>query len=135
MEHRLQLLKTPGGVTVIDDAFNTNPRSSKEALKVLASFPGRRVIVTPGMVELGEEEAKYNEEFGEAMASAVDVAVLVGRRHTEPIQRGLKEQGFPPESIRVAASLDEAVQIVNGILRPGDVVMYENDLPDHYSEN
>ena len=134
VEHRLQLLKTAGGVTVIDDAFNTNPTSSKEALKVLSSFPGRRVIVTPGMVELGAEEARYNEEFGQAMAGAVDVAVLVGRKHTEPIQKGLKESGFPAENIHVAASLDEAITIVNGILRPGDVVMYENDLPDHYNE-
>jgi len=134
VEHRLQLLKTPGGVTVIDDAFNTNPSSSKRALQVLASFPGRRVIVTPGMVELGAEEEKYNQEFGQAMASAVDVAVLVGKRHTEPIQKGLKEQGFPAENIHVAANLDEAIHIVNGIIKPGDVVMYENDLPDHYNE-
>lgn len=135
VEHRLQLLKTPGGVTVIDDAFNTNPRSSKEAIKVLSSFPGRRVIVTPGMVELGAEEDQYNEEFGKAMAEAVDVAVLVGRKHTEPIKRGLLSKGFPPESIHTAGSLDEAIQIVNGVLRPGDVVMYENDLPDNYSES
>ena len=134
VEHRLQLFKTAGGVTVIDDAFNTNPTSSKEALKVLSSFPGRRVIVTPGMVELGAEEARYNEEFGQAMADAVDVAVLVGKRHTEPIQKGLTEKGFPPESIHVVASLDEAIRAVNSILRPGDVVMYENDLPDHYNE-
>lgn len=134
VEHRLQLLKTPGGVTVIDDAFNTNPRSSKEALKVLSSFPGRRIIVTPGMVELGAEEARYNEEFGQAMAEAVDVAVLVGKKHTEPIQKGLMEKGFPPESIHVVSSLEEAVQTVNGIIKPGDVVMYENDLPDNYSE-
>ncbi len=135
VEHRLQLMKTAGGVTVIDDAFNTNPRSSREALKVLSSFPGRRIIVTPGMVELGAEEEKYNQEFGQAMASAVDVAVLVGKRHTEPIQKGLKDQGFPAENIHAVAHLDEAVAIVNGIIRPGDVVMYENDLPDHYSES
>ena len=134
VEHRLQLLKTAGGVTVIDDAFNTNPRSSKEALKVLSSFPGRRVIVTPGMVELGADEEKYNAEFGQAMAEAVDVAVLVGKKHTEPIKQGLLSQGFSPENIHTAASLDEAIQIVNGILRPGDVVMYENDLPDNYNE-
>ena len=134
VEHRLQLLKTAGGVTVIDDAFNTNPRSSKEALKVLSSFPGRRVIVTPGMVELGDEEEKYNQEFGRAMADAVDVAVLVGKKHTEPIRRGLKEKGFSDQNIYSVSSLNEAIQTVNGILRPGDVVMYENDLPDHYNE-
>ena len=135
IEHRLQLLKTPNGIGVIDDAFNTNPRSSKEALKVLASFPGKRIIVTPGMVELGEDEDQYNEEFGQSMAECVDEAVLVGIRHTAPIVKGLKEKGFPGEHIHAVSSLEEAVAIVNAIIRPGDTVMYENDLPDHYSEN
>lgn len=134
VEHRLQLLTSAGGVTVIDDAFNTNPRSSKEALRVLSSFPGRRVIVTPGMVELGADEEKYNYEFGKEMASHVDVAVLVGKKHTQPIYRGLTEAGFPAENIHVVASLDEAIAFNRQQLRPGDVVMYENDLPDHYSE-
>ena len=135
VEHRLQLLKTPNGVGVIDDAFNTNPRSSQEALRVLASFPGRRVIVTPGMVELGADEEKYNEEFGRAMADKVDVAVLVGKKHTLPIQKGLAESGFAAENMHVVSSLEEAVAVVNGLIRPGDTVMYENDLPDHYSES
>lgn len=134
VEHRLQLLTSAGGVTVIDDAFNTNPRSSREALQVLSSFPGRRVIVTPGMVELGAEEEKYNYEFGQAMAACVDVAVLVGKKHTQPISRGLTDAGFPAKNIHVVSSLDEAIAFNRQQLRPGDVVMYENDLPDHYSE-
>ena len=135
MEHRLQLMKNPGGIAVIDDAFNTNPRSSKEALKVLASFPGKRVIVTPGMVELGAEEEKYNEEFGQAMARSVDEAVLVGKKHTAPIKAGLLKEGFPEENVHTVASLEEAIRTVNGLVHPGDVVMYENDLPDNYSES
>ncbi len=134
VEHRLQLMKTGGGVTVIDDAFNTNPRSSKEALKVLSSFPGRHVIVTPGMVELGAEEDQYNEDFGKAMAKHVDIAVLVGRRHTAPIRKGMLEAGFPESAIFTVGSLQEAVGTVNSLILPGDTVMYENDLPDHYSE-
>ncbi len=134
VEHRLQLMKSQGGVTVIDDAFNTNPRSAKKALDVLKAFPGRRIIVTPGMVELGAEEEKYNEEFGAYMADCVDVAVLVGKKHTAPIVKGLKDNGFPAENIHVVASLDEAIRLNQGMLQSGDVVMYENDLPDHYSE-
>ncbi len=134
VEHRLQLIHTSSGIGVIDDAFNTNPLSSRRALEVLSSFPGRRFIVTPGMVELGEEEERYNEEFGQAMAGKVDVAVLVGKKHTAPIRKGLLEKGFPEESIHSVASLEEAVAVVNGMIRPGDTVMYENDLPDHYSE-
>ncbi len=134
VEHRLQLLKTQGGVTVIDDAFNTNPRSAKKALDVLKAFPGRRIIITPGMVELGTEEEKYNEEFGAYMADCVDIAVLVGRKHTAPIVKGLKGKGFPAENIHVVGSLDEAIRMNATLLQPSDVVMYENDLPDHYSE-
>ena len=95
VEHRLQLLQSAGGVTVIDDAFNTNPRSSRAALDVLGSFAGRRIIVTPGMVELGAEEEKYNYEFGRYMAGRADVALLIGRKHTASIARGLADAGFP----------------------------------------
>lgn len=134
VEHRLQLLRSAGGITVIDDAFNTNPRSSKAALDVLGSFTGRRVIVTPGMVELGKDEEKYNREFGEYMAGKTDIAVLVGKKHTRPILEGLLAKGFSRENVHTVSSLNEAVAIANQFLRPGDVVMYENDLPDHYSE-
>ncbi len=134
VEHRLQLLQSAGGVTVIDDAFNTNPRSAKKALDVLKAFPGRRIVVTPGMVELGSEEDKYNEEFGHYMAGCVDIAVLVGKKHTAPIEKGLLDGGFKKENIHVVSSLDEAIQLNQTMLKPGDVVMYENDLPDHYSE-
>lgn len=134
VEHRLQLLHSMGDVTVIDDAFNTNPRSSKAALDVLSSFPGRRIVVTPGMVELGGEEEKYNREFGEYMARRVDIAVLVGKKHTAPIREGLLAAGFREENIHTVNSLNEAIALNKTLLRPGDVVMYENDLPDHYSE-
>lgn len=134
VEHRLQLLQSAGGVTVIDDAFNTNPRSSRAALDVLGSFAGRRIIVTPGMVELGAEEEKYNYEFGRYMAGRADVALLIGRKHTASIARGLADAGFPPESVHTLDSLEEAVRFNRENLRQGDVVLYENDLPDHYSE-
>ncbi len=134
VEHRLQLLKTAGGVTIIDDAFNTNPRGCRAALHVLRDFPGRRIIVTPGMVEMGEEEARFNFDFGKEMASCVDLAILVGKRHAEPIRQGLLYAEFDESSLFVVSSLDEATGILNPMLSPGDVVLYENDLPDHYTE-
>lgn len=134
VEHRLQLLDTAGGVTVIDDAFNANPVGARAALDVLRQFPGRRVIVTPGFVELGSEEAKYNRVLGEAMAESVDVAVLVGRRHTAPIVEGLREKGFDDKNLHIFASLKEASAHLSTAMRPGDVVLYENDLPDNYQE-
>ena len=135
VEHRLQMLGTGDlGVTIIDDAFNSNPVGAKAALRVLSRFPGRRIIITPGMVELGGEEDAFNEAFGEQMAGSVDVAILVGKRHVQPIVNGLRKAGFPEENLHVVASLDESTKVLHAMMRSGDVVLYENDLPDNYSE-
>ena len=134
VEHRLQLLDGGGGVSIIDDAFNSNPVGARAALRVLENFPGRRIIITPGMVELGGEEDAFNRSFGEQMAASVEVAILVGRRHTQPIVDGLKAAGFPQENIHVVGSLEESTAVLHAMMKAGDVVLYENDLPDNYSE-
>lgn len=134
VEHRLQLLQTRGGITVIDDAFNSNPVGAAAALRVLKEFPGRRIIVTPGMVELGKDEAAYNRAFGEQMAECVNIAVLIGKKHVKPIAEGLLAAGFAQDCLHIVADLEESTRLLNGMMRTGDVVLYENDLPDNYSE-
>ncbi len=134
VEHRLEL-KQEGPITVIDDAFNSNPVGARNAVEILGQFDsGRRVIVTPGMVELGEREAEENRELGAYMADHVDLALLVGKRQTGPLQDGLRARGFPEDQIRVVDSLFDARAFLKTYLRPGDVVLYENDLPDQYDE-
>ena len=133
VEHRLQLIPS-AGVTIIDDAFNSNPRGAQAALKVIREFEGRRIIITPGMVELGAEEETFNRDFGVMMADCVDVAILVGKKHTAPIAAGLKAAGFSEENMFVVSTLEEASAILRQIGRPGDVALFENDLPDNYSE-
>jgi len=134
VEHRLELLDGGSGVSIIDDAFNSNPVGARAALRVIENFPGRRIVITPGMVELGGEEAKFNREFGEQMARSVDVAILVGRKHTQPIVDGLIAGGFAQENIHVVSNLDESTKVLHAMMKAGDVVLYENDLPDNYSE-
>ena len=134
VEHRLELISGGAGVSIIDDAFNANPVGAQAALRVLKNFPGRRIVITPGMVELGGEEAAFNRSFGEQMADSVDVAILVGKKHTQPIVDGLLAKGFPQEKIHVVSSLDESTKVLHAMMRSGDVVLYENDLPDNYSE-
>ncbi|MBQ7137798.1 MAG: UDP-N-acetylmuramoyl-tripeptide--D-alanyl-D-alanine ligase [Clostridia bacterium] len=133
VEHRLQLLPSTG-VTIIDDAFNSNPKGAQAALKVIKGFEGRRIIITPGMVELGAGEEQFNHDFGTMMAECVDVAILVGRKHTAPIAKGLREAGFPEENLHVVSNLEKASALLRQIGRPGDVALFENDLPDNYSE-
>ncbi len=134
VEHRLQLIPNAGGITIIDDAFNSNIRGAEQAFQVLKEFPPRRIIITPGMVELGKLEYDMNREFGKKMADGCDTAILVGKKRSTAIREGLTGAGFPENSIRIADSLDEAINIMHTIARSGDTVLFENDLPDNYSE-
>ena len=135
VEHRLQLIQGPTGVNVIDDSFNSNPVGARAALDVLGAFDQvKKVIITPGMVELGDMEEEENEKFGQEIAEVVDYCILVGEKQTQAIQKGLKKALFPKENLFVASSLDEATQISAHLTGPGDVVLIENDLPDNYNE-
>ena len=130
VEHRLQLIKGP--VTVIDDAFNANPIGSGEALEVLQSFPGPRIIITPGMVELGEEQAALNRAFGAHMAACVDIAILVGPNGKD-MEAGLLEAGFPAQNLLLVDSLAQATEKLPAYQQPGCTVLFENDLTDNYN--
>ena len=134
VEHRLQLISNPGGMSVIDDAFNSNIIGAKQAFRVLKDFPEKRIIVTPGMVELGEKEYEMNREFGAAMADCCDLAILVGKKRSKAIRDGLCGEGFAESGIHVVSSLDEATELLRKVVMPGDTVLFENDLPDNYTE-
>lgn len=132
IEHRLAL-RTEGEITVIDDAFNSNPVGARNAVEILGQMDGRRIIVTPGMVELGERQWGENKTLGGHIAEhGIDLAVLIGEEQTAAIQEGLDEAGFPSENVRVFGSLFDAQEFLNTYLEAGDVVLYENDLPDQY---
>lgn len=133
--HRLQLIAGAGGVTVIDDGFNANPVGARAALEVLEGFgDGRKILVTPGMVELGNMEFDENRAFGADAAKVCDFVILVGPKQTEPILEGLETAGFPKDKILRVESLSQASESLKDVLKPGDVVLFENDLPDSYSE-
>ncbi len=136
--HRLQLMEGAAGVTIIDDSFNSNPEGAKAALEVLTDFlsekQGQKVLVTPGMVELGEREYDENRHFGSEAAKVCDHIILVGRIRTAPILEGLKKENYPDQKISIVNNLDEAQQQLQTRLKPGDVVLFENDLPDNYNE-
>jgi UDP-N-acetylmuramoyl-tripeptide--D-alanyl-D-alanine ligase len=132
--HRLQLIDNGSGVTVIDDSYNSNPIGAMEALEVLGSFThGQRILVTPGMVELGTLEAELNEELGAKAAEVCDYVVLVGVERTKPLVAGLRRKNFPQEKIRVVRDLKGATIVLPTIVGLGDTVLFENDLPDLYS--
>ena len=133
--HRLQLTAGAGGVTIIDDSFNSNPVGAKAALEVLTEIgDGKKVLVTPGMVELGEKEYEENKKLGEHAADVCDLIILVGPTRTIPILDGLKAAAYPNQQIIVALNLNEVKQHLATRVQSGDVVLFENDLPDNYNE-
>ncbi len=135
IDHRLQLIDHGTGVLVIDDAFNSNPDGAKAALDVLNSFADRRkIIVTPGIVELGSIEEAENFKLGEHIAGVCDIAILVGKKRTLPIFYGMKKHNFNEDNLYVVNSLNEASELLNKITKVNDTVLFENDLPDTYDE-
>lgn len=132
--HRLSpIVNAAAGVIVIDDAYNANPEGAAAALDVLAAHPAeRRLLVTPGMVELGQEQDAANRRFGAKAAGVCDMIILVGREQTAAIRIGLEDVGFPEEGLRVVADVIEAQALLAQMTRRGDVVLFENDLPDLY---
>lgn len=128
VEHRLQLIKN-GEVTVIDDAYNSNAAGAKNALQVLKSFGGTRVIITPGLVEMGAEEQSANEELGACVVGCADYAYFIGAR-AKFLQDGAIRAGMQPEHVEVFADLDSAVKKL-GELQGAKTVLFENDLPDN----
>jgi len=135
VEHRLQLRQMPNGITIIDDAYNSNPVGSKMALEVLAHMDGeKKIMITPGMIELGDQEYELNRLFGEYAAAACDYIILVGGKQTLPIQEGLRDKKFPSEKVFVALNLDEGFKHLNIVATTGSVVLIENDLTDDYNE-
>jgi UDP-N-acetylmuramoyl-tripeptide--D-alanyl-D-alanine ligase len=130
--HRMEM-KAHGDVTIIDDAFNSNPVGSKAAVETLALFDGMRILITPGMVELGEDEAEYNRKFGTYAAGCCDRIFLVGRKHTEPIREGILEKGFPEEHIEVFDRVEDAISRAYAVrTEQHKYILLENDLPDNY---
>ena len=134
VEHRLSVKRVPGGLTIIDDAFNSNPAGSKMAVEVLGMMKeqGKRIIITPGMIELGARQEDANREFGRNIAHNADVVIVVGLYNRVPILEGLADGKMPEEKVYACDTFAQAQEILHKIARAGDVVLYENDLPDTF---
>jgi UDP-N-acetylmuramoyl-tripeptide--D-alanyl-D-alanine ligase len=129
--HRAQEKLTPSGVLVIDDTYNANPEGARHALHELATadVTGRRVLVTPGLIELGRAQEAENRQLARLAADIVDDLVIVNATNRNALRAGAREGGREPIVVR---NREQAVGWVRERLREGDAVLYENDLPDHY---
>ena len=133
VEHRLELKKY-GNINIIDDAYNSNPVGAKMALDVLKLMPGKRIVVTPGMIELGEKQQELNEEFGRQIALAADEVILVGKKQTKDIYNGIISKKFDKEKIHIINDVKEAFPMMQALKENETYALLENDLPDIFNE-
>ena len=132
-ESRLVRQTTPQGITIINDAYSANPVGIVSALEVLGMHTGgQRLLITPGMVELADLQEAENKKLGETAAQYATDVILVGSEQTRPIKTGLLSAGFPSDRIQVVEELRQAVAWYQSHLKPGDTVLFLNDLPDTY---
>ena len=134
-EHRLELKKV-GDIYMLDDAYNSNPIGASGALDVLKSMYGTRVVVTPGMIELGKLEKEKNYEFGKKIAESADYVILIGEKKTKVIYDALIDSNFDKDNIFVLNNVSDSYSVINALKEDGvDIyALYENDLPDMYME-
>lgn len=130
IEHRLELVKA-NGINIIDDSYNSNEEGATAALEVLSSFKGRKVVCACGFVEMGDAEQRKNFELGQKIASVADIAILVGKRGQD-IKQGMVSKDFCIKNIYSVEKLTHAKSLFSQILKNGDTILIENDLPDNY---
>lgn len=131
VEHRLEIKKQPDCV-IIDDAYNSNPAGAKSALETLGEFEGCRIVITPGMVELGAREDEENEKLGAICAQCADYAIFVGEKQAPRLKKGADTVRSGDERIMCAKDIYEAFAMMRAIDEENKVVLLENDLPDNY---
>lgn len=128
--HRLQLIKS-NGINILDDGYNSNIVGAQAALDVLRSMSGKKIAVTPGLVELGILEEEENMALG-AKLVGLDCVILVGETLVTAVKRGYDENGGDGEKLFIVPTLERAQDKLRTILQSGDSVLFLNDLPDIY---
>jgi len=133
IEHRLSMMKYYD-LNIIDDAYNSNPMGCKMALEVLKMMPGKHIVVTPGMIEVGNREEEVNREFGREIALNTDEVILIGEEKTKAIYQGLMDNNFDKKKIHVLNDVMDAFPLMRQLQDKDTYVLLENDLPDSFNE-
>lgn len=132
-ESRLVSQVSASGITIINDAYSANPVGALSSLKVLGMYQtGKRLLITPGMVELGDLQDSENKKLGIIATEYATDIILVGEKQTKPLYEGILSTDFPPAKLHVFDTLSEATHWYQKNLQSGDTVLFLNDLPDTY---
>ena len=104
------------------------------AIDVLELMPGKKIVITPGMIEMGAKQYEYNYNFGTYIAAVADLTILVGNEQTKPIQDGLRDKNYDKDKLIVLNDVKEAIKIAQTHFKGEVYILLENDLPDIFNE-
>ena len=104
------------------------------ALDVLNLMDGKKIVVTPGMIELGDKQYEYNMEFGRHIARVCDEVILIGEEQTKPILDGLNKEKYNKDKIHILNDVKQAFPLMRKLANGNTYVLLENDLPDIFNE-
>jgi len=133
--HRQEIIKASSDIIIIDDTYNSNPSGFTSALEILKNTNAkRRILVTPGMIELGEKQFELNKNAAKSAAQIADYVIIVGETNKKALDEGLKEELKNDFKKKVfwAPNLDSTKSRLSEITLPNSAILLENDLPDHY---
>jgi UDP-N-acetylmuramoyl-tripeptide--D-alanyl-D-alanine ligase len=136
-QHRAEVQEAPSGTLVIDDTYNANPVGSLRALESAVALAAERggplVVVTPGMVELGPVQAERNRAFGAAIGATGARLFAIARTNRAALLAGYTSTATAEAlGVQAVASREHAVALAVAAAGERGVILYENDLPDHY---
>ena len=121
IEHRLQKIEA-GGKIILDDGFNGNIEGMKEAIRLCSLHPGRKVIVTPGLVESTEE---LNRELIEAINKVFDIVIVTGK-----LNAALFEKYLMVENKYILVDKSKLESLLGAQTKEGDIILFANDAPN-----
>ena len=133
MRHRLEIIRNEAeNRVVIDDSYNGNYEGFLAGLTVLEQAKKRKVVLTPGIVELGEKRSKeVHTDLAKKYATKVDLLLLVKNKNTEYIVRALRKIGY--NAFKVYDTTQEAHDDLANVLEDGDTILFQNDITDNYT--
>lgn len=134
VDNRLKLEKA-GDLSYLHDAYNSNPVGFESALDVMKALPAkRRILLTPGMIELGEDQDRDNQRLALKAAEVCDLVMPIGSTNRTAMLKGLREGGLVGDAVWPCYTRDEAFDLLKDMRQPGDLILIENDLPDIYEQ-
>jgi UDP-N-acetylmuramoyl-tripeptide--D-alanyl-D-alanine ligase len=130
-KHRLEpIYNSQTDIWVIDDSYNGNFNGIESGLEVLSRATGRKIVLTPGLVELGVMSQNIHEKIGGLYSQKADMVLLIKNNVTRYIIDGMKKNNFT--NFKIYSNTSEAHADLVNILKSGDTIIFQNDWPDNY---